>query len=219
MAGVMLAAVAISACGGGSAKTADSGPTSDSSAAGQGGTTGGGTATRGTAGESPTPGSGSGGSVNPNDLGMLGPDRPEIGKKAPDFALVDARTGEVHRLSDYFGQPIVLNWYASWCAPCEREFPEFKTASDALDGQVTFIGLDYKEDAGKALKLPDKYGTTYAALLDTKGEVGDRYRLQGPPLTYFLDKDGIIRAIRAGELLPAQLVENLAKVNVAYAAP
>ena len=56
------------------------------------------------------------------DLGPLDPQRPEVGKPAPNFALIDARDGTtVRKLSDYTGKTVVVNWYASWCEPCKDE--------------------------------------------------------------------------------------------------
>lgn len=154
--------------------------------------------------------------VKTGDLGMLEPQRPKVGEVAPDFALIDARDGTVRKLSDYRGKAIVLNWYASWCGPCKSEIPGFQEASEALSETVTFIGVDYRESREKAVGILDELSATYPALLDSDGKVGEHYRATGLPTTYFLDSEGVVRAIRIGEVKSQDLISNLAKVNITY---
>ncbi len=151
-------------------------------------------------------------------LGPLDPQRPKVGEPAPDFALFDARDGRtVRRLSDFRGQAVVVNWYASWCDPCKREVPDFEKASQALAGSVVFLGVDYLESRDKAVGILDRLGATYPAVLDSEGSVADHYRVGGGlPVTFFVDKDGILRGMRIGEVEEEALVENLAKVGVTY---
>ncbi len=155
--------------------------------------------------------------VAPGQTGMLEPQRPKVGEPAPDFALADARDGTIRKLSDYRGMAVVLNWYASWCGPCQQEIPEFKEASDELAGQVTFVGIDFKEDSKKALGILDLFFAKYPALLDDKGAVGKHYRVTGLPVTYFIDKDGIIQGIKIGEVKSKDLEANLKKIGIEYA--
>lgn len=178
-------------------------------------------------GEPGAPGNGLGGtplsslsSVTPApDTGVIDPQRPEIGEPAPNFALVDARDGRtVRTLADYRGKPVVLNWYASWCKPCEREMPVFEAAYKSGAGSVVFLGVDPLESSSKAVGILDKTGATYPALLDSSGVVTDHYRVRGMPTTFFIDKDGIIRAIHIGEVRTNDLEENLAKIGVSYKA-
>jgi peroxiredoxin len=118
----------------------------------------------------------------------------EEGKLAPDFALSDARNpGRVVRLSDFRGQAVVLNWYASWCADCTKEIPAFQEALQAYGGRVVVIGLDYGEGAAKAVRIMDELGANYPVVLDAAGTVADHYRLRGIPATYFIDAQGILR--------------------------
>jgi cytochrome c biogenesis protein CcmG/thiol:disulfide interchange protein DsbE len=152
----------------------------------------------------------------PGETGMLEPNRPKIGELAPDFALADARDGTIRKLSDFRGKAVVLNWYASWCGPCKQEIPEFKEANDELASQVSFIGINFKEDAGRALGILDLFYAKYPALLDDRGEVGKHYRVTGLPVTYFLDKDGVIQGIKIGEVKSKDLESNLKKIGIDY---
>ena len=154
------------------------------------------------------------------NTGVLEPNRPKEGERAPDFALVDARdTTTVHKLSDYRGKAVVVNWFASWCDPCKREIPAFQKAQDQLGDQLVVLGVDYLEDPGPAVGILDKLGATYPAVLDANAAVADHYRVgRGLPVTFFIDKDGVLQSFKTGELTLAELESNLAKVGITYRA-
>jgi thiol-disulfide isomerase/thioredoxin len=150
-------------------------------------------------------------------LGMLEPARPEIGKPAPDFALMDARDGKtVRRLSDYRGKPLILNWYASWCGPCKAEIPDFQEAYAALDGKVVVLAVNLQESRETAAGMLENLGATFPAVLDSDGTVGQHYRLLGMPTTFFIDRDGIVRASGTGRVTAEALRGELAKLGQAY---
>lgn len=154
-----------------------------------------------------------------SDLGPLDPERPEIGKPAPDFALLDVRDGTtVRKLSDYRGTPVVVNWYASWCQPCKDEIPDFQQALDALDGSFVVLGVDYGEDAKSAVKPLDDAGATYPAVLDSDQAVYKHYRGYGVPNTFFVDADGVLQWMKLGWVHPADLEEGLAAIGIEYTA-
>ncbi len=150
--------------------------------------------------------------------GVLDPERPEEGKPAPNFALLDARDGKtVRQLADYRGKVVVLNWYASWCGPCKREIPELQRLTEQLAGEVVVLGVDPLESQGRASGILDELNATYPAVLDSSGEVTDHYRVgKGLPKTYFIDRDGILRATKTGELRSEDLVKFLGQMGVTY---
>lgn len=151
------------------------------------------------------------------EVGVIDAHHPEIGRTAPDFALRDARNPErIVRLSDFRGTPVVLNWYASWCGPCRREIPDFQKAYAALDGEVVFLGVNLQEDAERAVGLLDVFVAEYPAVLDSDGAVALHYRIPGMPTTFFIDADGVVRALGAGLIVEEVLVEELAKIGVSY---
>lgn len=153
------------------------------------------------------------------NIGVFDPQRPRDGQPAPNFGLVDARDPSlVRKLSDFRGKAVVLNWYASWCSPCKQEIPEFQRAQDALGDQVVFLGIDYLETAGEATGILDSLHATYPAVLDSSGAVADHYRVAGLPTTFFVDKDGILRATSTGRVTLEALEANLAKAGVTYKA-
>jgi peroxiredoxin len=151
------------------------------------------------------------------EIGLIDDFRPEVGKPAPDFALVDARDGTtVRKLSDYRGQVVVLNWYASWCGPCRSEIPDFQEAYTALDGKVVILGVNAQETQGKASGILEELGATYPAVMDKDGAIGEWYRVTGLPTTYFIDAEGIVRASGAGMVTEEALRAELAQLGLTY---
>jgi thiol-disulfide isomerase/thioredoxin len=153
------------------------------------------------------------------NTGPLDPQRPEEGKPAPNFALIDVRDGRtIRKLSDFRGKAVVVNWYASWCVPCKAEIPEFQAASLLLADQVIFLGVDPLESRDDAAKILDELGATYPAVMDSSGAVTDHYRVgRGIPKTYFIDKDGILRATKTGQMTREELAGFLLQAGVTYA--
>lgn len=160
---------------------------------------------------------GSGDEGGAEELGPLDSFKAEVGSPAPDFALLDVRDGKtVRRLSDYRGKVVVLNWFASWCGPCAREMPDFEEAYQALGGDVVFLGVNLMEPRETAAKMLEDLGVTYPAVLDSEGKVAEAYRVQGMPTTYFIDRDGTVRAAGTGLVTQEALRAELAKLGVQY---
>ena len=120
------------------------------------------------------------------------------GALAPDFLLERLDSGEL-RLSDFRGKPVVLNFWATWCAPCRKEIPLLVEAYDKYRDQgLVIVGLNLQE--GKSIVGPyaRDFGMDFPIAIDRDGEVGDEYRLLGLPTTYFIDRDGVVRGVYTG---------------------
>ena len=90
------------------------------------------------------------------NTGVLQPNRPKEGEAAPDFALPDVREpARVRQLSDYRGQVVLLNFWATWCGPCKQEMPEFQAAQESLGDQLVVLGVNYRESPEKAVAFLD----------------------------------------------------------------
>lgn len=148
-------------------------------------------------------------------LGPLEGRAAELGQPAPDFALLDARDGAtVRRLSDYHGKVVVLNWFASWCAPCEREMPDFEQAWRQAPDRFVVLGVNLQEPPERARAMLERLGVTFPAVLDSEGTVAGAYRITGMPTTFFIDESGVIRSAGAGLVTPETLRAELAKLGI-----
>lgn len=118
---------------------------------------------------------------------------------APDFTVLDGEGNEV-KVSDYLGKPIVLNFWAHWCGPCEMEMPEFNAAWEALGGEVTFLMVHVGDevDAGKA-KVADG-GYTFPVVFDTESMAAAIYGITAFPTTFFIDSQGNLQGYYIGAM-------------------
>ncbi|MGH9217181.1 MAG: TlpA family protein disulfide reductase, partial [Acidimicrobiales bacterium] len=120
---------------------------------------------------------------------------------APDFALPSLADSAVTiALADYRGQPVVVNFWASWCVPCRREIPRLAAAARRLEGEVAFVGVNYRDSRDDALAFVEQTGVPYPSGVDDNGAVGTRYGLVGMPTTVFVSSDGDIVGRYLGEM-------------------
>lgn len=136
---------------------------------------------------------------------------PGVGRLAPDFSL-PLLDGGTFTLSEMRGTPVVLNFWATWCGPCQRELPAVQRAAAHYDDQVVFAGVDQGETAETVQRYVDKLGLTFAIPMDGDGEVGYQYNVKGLPTTFFIDGDGVIRSYWMGEMNSVTLAENIAGI-------
>ena len=133
--------------------------------------------------------------LNPRDVPS-----PLINKPVPAFRLPTlAAPDTLVAPDDLRGQVWLLNVWASWCVACQAEHPLLVDL--AKSGQVTLIGLNYKDRRDLALGWLARHGNPYQATLsDTDGRVGLDFGVYGVPETYVIDRDGVIRLKHTGEL-------------------
>ena len=127
---------------------------------------------------------------------------------APDFTVYDAEGNEVH-LSDYFGKPIVLNFWASWCGPCQMEMPDFQEKYLELGEEVAFLMINMTDGGRETVQTASEFiaskGYTFPVFYDTMGMAAGVYGAYSLPTSYFINAQGhvIARAVGAidGETL------------------
>src|SRR5690625_216665 len=137
----------------------------------------------------------------------------ERGNLAPDFEL-PTLDGEQVFLSDYFGKPILLNFWASWCAPCRAEIPDMQKFYEDQDVEVVAVNLTTSEHSKDNVpEFVDEFGMTFPVLLDEQGPASTIYQIQPIPTTYLIDSEGIIHNIAYGPLNYELMVQALAEMN------
>ncbi|GAB3807822.1 TlpA family protein disulfide reductase [Virgibacillus kimchii] len=137
----------------------------------------------------------------------------EIGNMAPDFTL-ETLGGDEIRLSDFQGQRVVLNFWASWCGPCREEMPDIQRLSENKDVTVLAVNLTYSEDSTERVSdFVDQYGLTFPILMDENASVSQLYRIQPIPTTYMLDSNGKIQYKAFGAMDYEWLVQELQKIK------
>ena len=142
-------------------------------------------------------------------LGAAGGPAPAIDAPAPDFTLLDV-DGNVVSLSDFRGQTVVLNFWATWCAPCRQEFPEFVSAYNRQKDQgLVILAVNVRENSDSVGKFARDFQAIFPILLDRNGSVAAQYRMQGLPVTWFVDESGVIRGQVIGLVTKSLLSSNL----------
>jgi len=121
------------------------------------------------------------------------------GQHAPDFILTTFDGQEI-AMADLAGKVVVLNFWASWCKPCESEAADLEAAwqSHKSRGDVVFLGVDYVDTEPEALQYLDKFGITYPNGPDLRTSISQAYRTRGVPETYIIGKDGVLMHAQIG---------------------
>ena len=135
---------------------------------------------------------------------------------APDFTAYDA-DGNAVQLSDYFGKPLVLNFWASWCGPCKSEMPAFQQAYEQEDG-VQFLLVNMtggRETQADAEALLAQEGYTFPVLFDLDLDAAMTYGVAALPTTYFLDAEGNLVAWAQGAINEQTLQQGLDMIRPA----
>lgn len=135
---------------------------------------------------------------------------------APDFTAYDA-DGNAVQLSDYFGKPLVLNFWASWCGPCKSEMPAFQQAYEQEDG-VQFLLVNMtggRETQADAEALLEEEGYTFPVLFDLDLDAAMTYGVAALPTTYFLDAEGNLVAWAQGAINEQTLQQGLEMIRPA----
>jgi cytochrome c biogenesis protein CcmG/thiol:disulfide interchange protein DsbE len=123
---------------------------------------------------------------------VASPEAPDEGEAAPDFAL-PTLDGETIRLSDLRGRPVVLNFWASWCNPCRKEFPLLAAALDKHSAaDLAVVGVTYRDIESDSRTFVDEFGATWPQAVDEDGEVARAFGVRAIPQTFFIDGNGTI---------------------------
>jgi len=136
-----------------------------------------------------------------------------VGQPAPELAGTTIDSKAVS-LSGLRGHPVLVNFWGSWCVPCQREFPLLLATYGAhhqADG-FEILGVLWNDSPAPARDFMARYGATWPSLPDPDGSAKATYRAVAPPQSYFIDRTGVILSRQIGELTAADLDRQLAAI-------
>ena len=139
-------------------------------------------------------------------------DRPDPSQQfaLPNKTLEGFAGAEPVDLADFLGEPLVINFWATWCAPCVEEMPDFQQVAAEAGDKVTFLGIDVMDAPSKAETFVADLGITYPLAVDVDGSYWKQVRSFGMPTTLFVRPDGTVVHRRTGPLTADELREALA---------
>ena len=120
------------------------------------------------------------------------------GQPAPDFALKSS-DGSNQRLSEYRGDVVTINFWATWCGPCRQEMPLLDELHSRYN-RVGFslLGVNIDDDSSKAMDMVRELGVTFPVLFDSGKDVSKLYDVDAMPVTVILDREGTVRYVHQG---------------------
>lgn len=151
--------------------------------------------------------------TNPSTEGTTSGKKPDVTEDikkntAPDFTVLD-KDGNTVRLSDKFGKPVVINFWATWCPPCKQELPDFDKLCKEYGDRVVFMMVNltdgYRDTVDGTKRFVSGKGYTFPVYFDTKDNAASAYNVSSIPQTTFIDAKGNIYTTRIGAMNEATL--------------
>ncbi len=139
------------------------------------------------------------------------PQHAHIGSAAPNWTEPEAGGGTLE-LASLKGKAVYLNFFATWCPPCNEEAPAINALQQKYASQgLQVVGVDVLENAAAAEKFRTEHKLVYPALADS-GTLRDEYNINGLPVHVFIDRAGVVKNIVVGELSPSEMDENVQRI-------
>lgn len=136
--------------------------------------------------------------------------------QAPNFTVYDLEGNEIN-LSDFFGKPIIVNFWASWCGPCKMEMPDFDEAYQTYGNDISFLMVNMTDGSRETVEIASSFieesGYTFPVYFDTNYSAAITYSVSSLPTTYFMDAEGNLIAHARGAIDGATLQRG---INMIY---
>jgi cytochrome c biogenesis protein CcmG/thiol:disulfide interchange protein DsbE len=136
------------------------------------------------------------------------------GQKVDDFILplfsgYEYEGSSEVNLEDFRGKVVVINFWASWCKPCEQEAADLQRAWELYEptSEVVFLGVDYVDTEPEARVYLKKFGITFPNGPDLATRISQYFRIKGVPETYFIDRDGVLQYVQVGPFSSVQQIQ------------
>lgn len=133
------------------------------------------------------------------------------GRTAPDFVLQDLQGASVS-LQQFKGQPVVINFWSTWCVPCQTEHPLLREAAKHYAGKVSFLGIIYQDDPERVRQKLQTQALGYPQLLDPGSQTAIDYGVAGVPESFIVDAKGQIVHKQSGIFTATELAQRLDRV-------
>ncbi|MFD2045247.1 peroxiredoxin family protein [Ornithinibacillus salinisoli] len=135
------------------------------------------------------------------------------GNIAPDFEITTL-TGETVKLSDYRGERVMLNFWASWCGPCRTEMPAMQKFYEEKDVTILAVNVtDSELSTNNVTEFIEELELSFPILMDEEGKVSDLYRIKPIPTTYFINSDGLVHNVAFGTINYDLMVQEFEKMD------
>ncbi|HSJ38340.1 MAG TPA: redoxin domain-containing protein [Planococcus sp. (in: firmicutes)] len=147
--------------------------------------------------------------AQPEEMGLA------VGDFAPDFELV-TMDGETVRLSDYRGQRVFVNFWATWCPPCRAEMPDMQKLYEEQDVPVEILAVNLtasERSEDDVAEFVQDFGLTFPILMDINSEVVEKYKVQAYPTSYMIDTSGRISFVAPGAMNMEFMAREVKRMN------
>ncbi|MGE7621628.1 thiol-disulfide oxidoreductase ResA [Viridibacillus sp. NPDC096237] len=131
----------------------------------------------------------------------------KVGAEAPDFSLVDL-DGQTHRLSDYKGKGVMLNFWGTWCKPCKKEMPAINDQYKAFKDQgIEVISINQAQTVFEVENFISDFNLEFPVVIDKTKSVTRAYNVDKLPASVFIDPKGKVVRVYEGEMTSEMLAE------------
>ncbi|NJO06667.1 MAG: TlpA family protein disulfide reductase [Chloroflexaceae bacterium] len=148
-----------------------------------------------------------------SELLDVGSGLPQAGDVAPNFLFM-LPDGSTQQLSDLRGKKVILNFWASWCAPCRAEMPDIqRVVNSTSSDELVVLAVNREEDMETIKQFVNEVGISFPVVVNEEGDISERYGALGLPTTFFINSDGTIHLLKKGIMDEAFIRDRLQEMQ------